>query len=168
MRILISLCSIAFLLSDFAFAQKKKLSNVLATSESVMKSSPGGNSKNKNRKERKPGKKKDNVSPMKLPPIPKNGNAPQLRSDKRLRMGIEQIDTAVHWIDRFIGDVLTKDGQKPNPSANDFISLSRLYLDIVGRIPTDDEATVFLKDRAKLLAPKEVSKCVDQLIESIH
>ncbi len=145
MKFFVFFCSVSLLLS--VFAQKKTASGVSLAKEGVIKSSPEGKEKNKKRKERKPGKNKENVSPMKLPPLPKNGNAPQVRSDKRLRMEIDQIKTAAHWIDRFIGDALVKVGQKPNPPANDFIFLRRIYLDVVGRIPTDDEATVFLKDK---------------------
>ena len=162
MKILISLCSIAFLLSDFAFAQKKKLSNVLATSESVMKSSLGGNSKNKNRKERKPGKKKENATVKGIPPLPHIGNALPVKPDNRFRMEITQIESAAHWIDRFISEALAKAGQKPNSPANDFVFLRRIYLDAVGRIPTDDEAATFLKDRD----PKKRRKLIDKLLLS--
>ncbi len=91
MKNLISLCSIAFLLSDFAFAQKKKFSNVLSASESVMKSSPGGNSKNKNRKERKPGKKKENATVKGIPPLPHIENALPVKPDNRFRMEISYL-----------------------------------------------------------------------------
>lgn len=47
-------------------------------------------------------------------------------------------------IDALIEQDLAKHGQEPRPLANDATWLRRVYLDLVGRIPTSDEARRFL------------------------
>ena len=160
MKLFVFFFSVSLSLS--VFAQKKTASGVSLAKQGVMNSSAEGKEKNKKRKERNRGKKKDNATLTKLPPVPKNGNAPRVKSNKQLRMEIDQIKTAAHWIDRFIGEALAKAGQKPNSPADDFIFLRRIYLDVVGRIPTDDEATVFLKDKDS----EKRRKLVDKLLVS--
>ncbi len=50
----------------------------------------------------------------------------------------------------------------PNPMTNDNQFLRRIYLDVVGRIPTYDEADAFLNDRS----PDKRAKLIDKLLES--
>lgn len=56
-------------------------------------------------------------------------------------------------ISRQIDDLLAQDwkaaGIKPNPPASDEIFLRRVYLDVIGRIPTAEEATAFLDSTDK-------------------
>ncbi len=57
---------------------------------------------------------------------------------------------------------LTKAGQQPNAPASDERSVRRLYLDIVGRIPTAAETAVFVDSKA----PDKRPKLIDQLLTS--
>jgi hypothetical protein len=77
-------------------------------------------------------------------------------------METSQIETAASWVDRYVGDALIKAGQKPNLPAGDFVFLRRIYLDGVGRIPTDDEASSFLKNKD----PEKRRKLIDKLLLS--
>lgn len=97
-----------------------------------------------------------------MPAIPEIANAPPVRPDGKLRMEVDQIKTAALWVDRYVGVALNKAGQKPNPPSDDFVFLRRIYLDAVGRIPTDDEASTFLKDKD----PEKRRKLIDKLLLS--
>ena len=97
-----------------------------------------------------------------MPAIPEIANAPPIRPDGKLRMEVDQIKTAALWVDRYVGGALNKAGQKPNPPSDDFVFLRRIYLDAVGRIPTDDEASTFLKDKD----PEKRRKLIDKLLLS--
>ena len=112
------------------------------------------------RLDRKQGETK--TSSIGMPAIPKIANAPPIRPDGKLRMEVDQIKTAALWVDRYVGDALHKAGQKPNPPSDDFVFLRRIYLDAVGRIPTDDEASTFLKDKD----PEKRRKLIDKLLLS--
>ena len=96
------------------------------------------------------------------PSLPAIRNAPPVRPDGKLRMEVSQIKTAALWVDRFVGDALAKAGQKPNLPSDDFVFLRRIYLDAGGRIPTDDEAASFLKDKD----PEKRRKLIDKLLLS--
>ena len=102
------------------------------------------------------------TSSIGVPAIPKIANAPPVRPDGKLRMEVDQIKTAALWVDRYVGVALNKAGQKPNPPSDDFVFLRRIYLDAVGRIPTDDEASTFLKDKD----PEKRRKLIDKLLLS--
>jgi hypothetical protein len=97
-----------------------------------------------------------------LPSLPAIRNAPPVRPDGKLRMEVSQIKTAALWVDRFVGDALAKAGQKPNLPSDDFVFLRRIYLDAAGRIPTDDEASSFLKSKD----PEKRRKLIDELLLS--
>ena len=112
------------------------------------------------RLDRKQGETK--TSSIGMPAIPKIANAPPIRPDGKLRMEVDQIKTAALWVDRYVGVALNKAGQKPNPPSDDFVFLRRIYLDAVGRIPTDDEASTFLKDKD----PEKRRKLIDKLLLS--
>ncbi len=116
--------------------------------------------KKQNRADGKKGK--DQPGLAKLPPLPEIRNAPPVRPDGRLRMEVGQIQAAALWVDRFVGDALAKAGRKPNLPADDFVFLRRIYLDAVGRIPTDDEAGAFLKNKD----PEKRRKLIDRLLLS--
>ena len=57
---------------------------------------------------------------------------------------------------------LKRANQTPNAPANDEVFARRLYLDVVGRIPTHDEVTSFLADKS----PDKRAKLVDALLNS--
>ena len=97
-----------------------------------------------------------------LPSLPAIRNAPPVRPDGKLRMEVSQIKTAALWVDRFVGEALAKAGQKPNLPSDDFVFLRRIYLDAAGRIPTDDEASSFLKSKD----PEKRRKLIDELLLS--
>lgn len=65
-------------------------------------------------------------------------------------------------IDRLIRANLTAHDLTPNPRAPDEVLVRRLYLDIVGRIPTQEESTAFLESDQ----PDKVSALVEELIGS--
>jgi len=71
-------------------------------------------------------------------------------------------DPASAMIDKLVLDGLTKAGQKPNAPAKDEVFLRRVYLDIIGRTPTADEALAFLNDKT---ADKR-SRLIDTLLLS--
>jgi hypothetical protein len=50
-------------------------------------------------------------------------------------------------IDELIEQDLSKHGEEPRPLANDFVWLRRIYLDLVGRIPTGGETKRFFSDK---------------------
>ena len=132
------------------------------TNESPEKASAQGTKKEKkqNRADRKKGKVQ--VTSKDLPPLPEIRNVPPVRPNGKLRMETGQIEAAALWVDRFVGDALAKAGQKPNPPSDDFVFLRRIYLDAVGRIPTDDEAAYFLKNKD----PEKRRKLIDKLLLS--
>jgi hypothetical protein len=65
-------------------------------------------------------------------------------------------------IDELVNAKLAKEKITPNKSASDEIFVRRVYLDVVGRIPTLQETTQFLKDSD----PEKRSKLIDELIAS--
>ncbi|MGI8601835.1 MAG: DUF1549 domain-containing protein [Verrucomicrobiales bacterium] len=71
-------------------------------------------------------------------------------------------DPASQNIDRLVEEGLVKAGLKPNPPASDEIFVRRIHLDIIGRIPTAQEAADFLNSKA----PDKRSKLIDQLLMS--
>jgi hypothetical protein len=65
-------------------------------------------------------------------------------------------------IDELVNAKLAKEKITPNKPASDEIFVRRVYLDVVGRIPTLQETTQFLKDSD----PEKRSKLIDELIAS--
>jgi hypothetical protein len=63
-------------------------------------------------------------------------------------------------IDELVNAKLAKEKITPNKPASDEIFVRRVYLDVVGRIPTLQETTQFLKDSD----PEKRSKLIDELI----
>ena len=124
MKRFIFICSFAFCLSFFTFGQTSKVSDVSVKPASPPKPSSTVQGKNNKRKERNRAKK--GISTLaRLPSLSKIGNALPVKPDNRLRMEIAQIESAAHWIDRFVSDALAKAGQKPNSGADDFIFVRR-------------------------------------------
>ena len=65
-------------------------------------------------------------------------------------------------IDRLIKTGLAENDLKPNPLAGDEVMVRRLYLDIIGRIPTQAEAASFIQSKDA----EKIPKLVDELIGS--
>jgi hypothetical protein len=75
---------------------------------------------------------------------------------------LSRVLTDAATVDRMINANLAKNKTQPNRSISDEVFVRRIYLDIVGRIPTYDETTTFLgsKDKAKR------STLIDKLLAS--
>ena len=117
--------------------------------------------KKKNR-ERREAKKDDYVSFPRIAGLAPKGNSPQIESNKKFRMSVDQIKSASLWVDRTVGGALVKNGVQPNKQTDDFVFVRRVYLDVAGRIPTDVEARDFLNDKD----PEKRRKIIDQLLIS--
>ena len=73
-----------------------------------------------------------------------------------------EIDRIADEIDRLVQQKLEADGVSRNPRTTDEQFVRRLYLDIVGRIPTLEETTAFLNSNA----PDKRARLIDQLLDS--
>lgn len=77
-------------------------------------------------------------------------------------VNIAQAETVARRVDELLIADLTRNGLEPRPPAADSVWLRRVYLDLVGRIPTTGEARQFLAD-AK---PGKKARLVDGLLAS--
>lgn len=77
-------------------------------------------------------------------------------------VSIEKIQAISDEIDRLVEAKLVSHDQEPNRLADDATFLRRVYLDVVGRIPTYIEAKAFLASKDD----DRRSKLIDQLLES--
>jgi hypothetical protein len=66
-----------------------------------------------------------------------------------------------NFIDRFAWDKLEQLGIQPSPAASDEEFLRRVFLDVIGTLPTADEARQFYADAR----PDKRSRWIDQLLE---
>lgn len=73
-----------------------------------------------------------------------------------------KVQSASKKIDQLVDKGLKKHKVKPNPRTTDEVFLRRVYLDIVGRIPTLQEAKAFLDSNDK----NKRSKLIDKLLDS--
>lgn len=73
-----------------------------------------------------------------------------------------QVAAAAAQIDKLVLASLGKAGQRANAPATDDQIVRRMYLDIAGRIPTAEETSAFIYDKA----PDKRAKLVDKLIGS--
>ncbi len=71
---------------------------------------------------------------------------------------------STHPIDGFVFSRLEKEGLKPSPPADKAALLRRVFLDLIGLLPTPAEADAFLKDDS----PDAYEKLVDRLLKSPH
>ena len=121
-----------------------------------------------NRKEKKKNRQSREVIISSPPASPKieglapKDNSPPIESNLELRMSLDQIKSASLWIDRTVGNRLIKSGLQPNKQTDDFVFVRRIYLDVAGRIPTDEEASSFLKNND----PEKRRKLIDRLLIS--
>jgi hypothetical protein len=70
----------------------------------------------------------------------------------------------INPIDRFVFSRLEKEGLKPSLQADKATLLRRVFLDLIGLLPTPAEADEFLKDQS----PDAYEKLVDRLLKSPH
>jgi hypothetical protein len=73
-----------------------------------------------------------------------------------------QVAAAAAQIDKLVLAGLAKAGQRANALATDDQIVRRMYLDIAGRIPTAEETSAFIHDKA----PDKRAKLIDKLIGS--
>ena len=73
----------------------------------------------------------------------------------------EPID-ASSQIDAIIQRDLKKHNLKPNPPANEVQFVRRVYLDVIGRIPSDEELAKFYSDNRK----DRRARLIDELLDS--
>lgn len=66
-----------------------------------------------------------------------------------------------NFIDGHVWDKLAKLGLEPSPPASDGTFLRRAYLDVIGRLPTPDEARTFLNDQS----PNRRAELIDSLLD---
>jgi hypothetical protein len=78
------------------------------------------------------------------------------------KLKADYVKKAAYQIDFHIGSTLVAKGLKFNPPATDSQFVRRVYLDTIGRIPTAEEATLFLKDNT----PDKRAKLIDALLAS--
>ena len=74
----------------------------------------------------------------------------------------EQEKKISDYIDKLINDDLQKNNIKPNAPISDEVFLRRVYLDVVGRIPTIDEYNSFMNSQN----PNRRDSIIDSLFES--
>lgn len=72
------------------------------------------------------------------------------------------VKKAAFEIDRRLGTEFQKKGLKPLPPVDDSRFMRRLYLDVIGRIPTYEEVTTFLNNTA----PDKREKLINTLLDS--
>jgi len=90
------------------------------------------------------------------------------------RTGVSfQRPPAANFIDKLVWDKLQRLGIPPSAAADDATFLRRAYLDVIGTLPTAEEARAFLKECSAerqgpgkpATAPRARAKLVDQLLE---
>jgi hypothetical protein len=69
-----------------------------------------------------------------------------------------------HPVDAFVRDRLAKHGLKPSPEADKPTLIRRVFLDLIGLLPTPREVEAFLNDDS----PDAYEKLVDRLLASPH
>jgi len=84
------------------------------------------------------------------------------KSQPRPPMDQRVIDNAAARLDQTIHTALQANQLSPNPASPDTLFLRRIYLDTIGRIPTQEESETFLADRS----PDKRSKLINQLLNS--
>ena len=84
------------------------------------------------------------------------------KSQPRPPMDQRVVDSAAARLDQTVNDALQAGKIAPNPASPDTLFLRRIYLDTIGRIPTQEEAEAFLADRA----PDKRSRLINQLLNS--
>src|ERR1051326_2560428 len=84
------------------------------------------------------------------------------RQRKSQPPSLAEIQAAARNIDQYLQAGYKEHKVQPNPPANDDVFLRRIYLDIVGRIPTGPETLAFRDDHD----PNKRAKLIDKLLDS--
>ena len=111
--------------------------------------------------------------PPRRPPAMKKKREPMVERQSPEAADVEQLMprmaaatadeiSAAKQIDKLIADKLEEHEIRPLPRASDEVFLRRAYLDIAGRIPTFEEAAVFLNDSSL----DKRRRLVDELLDS--
>ena len=74
----------------------------------------------------------------------------------------DQVKRAAANIDRLVVADLKKHDLQPAPAANELVLVRRIYLDVIGRIPTMDEMDQYFSNEA----PDRLPKLIDDLLAS--
>jgi hypothetical protein len=75
---------------------------------------------------------------------------------------VETLPPAKNFIDELVFAKLKKVGMPPSPVCDDGTFLRRVTVDLAGRLPTPEEAKVFLADTS----PDKRDRCIDRLLDS--
>ena len=78
------------------------------------------------------------------------------------RITDEQVSIAANRIDDLVVANLKKHEQTPAPAASELVLLRRVYLDVIGRIPTAGEMEQFLSTKD----PNRLNRLIDDLLDS--
>src|SRR5215203_2342907 len=78
------------------------------------------------------------------------------------RPGEKNVEQAAHQVDELIAAELFKPDTKLAPKVNDATYLRRVWLDIVGDIPTPEHVTAFVLDPAKNKRERIVNELLDK------
>lgn len=97
-----------------------------------------------------------------LPPPAPIGNAPQPAVNTTLRLDPATLAKVASVVDRRVREGLSAAGLSPNPPASDSVFVRRIYLDVVGRIPSEEEAAAF---HARV-EPDKRRRLIDELLVS--
>jgi len=79
-----------------------------------------------------------------------------------VRAQLPPVQTFADKVDALIAAKLEAEKQQPNALAGDEIFVRRVYLDVIGRVPTQAEALAFVESQA----PGKRAKLIDQLLAS--
>lgn len=93
---------------------------------------------------------------------PHGAKAASVEAKPKGQMDAGMVVDAARKIDSLLEKGWDAHGIKPNPEASDEVFLRRIYLDVVGRIPTYREAADFYADQD----PGKRGKLIDQLLNS--
>ncbi|MBB5036263.1 PSD1 and planctomycete cytochrome C domain-containing protein [Prosthecobacter dejongeii] len=76
------------------------------------------------------------------------------------------LPAAIHPVDAFIKQRLTREGLKPSPEAAPETLIRRVSLDLTGLPPTPEEVTAFVQDFKS--SPKAYERMIEKLLSSPH
>ena len=121
---------------------------------------PKGRDRKTERRNRK--KKDQEVVSGELPPLAEIANQPRVSPNLELRLSDADVAKAAAWIDHYLGLGFKKAGQRLNAPASDNVFVRRVYLDVAGRIPTDEETVAFVESKD----PGKRAALIDDLLVS--
>ena len=102
------------------------------------------------------------IEPLELGPLSRVKNPPPVAINRELALSRQQVQQGADAVDQRIAAKLVAEGQKRNAPSSDEIFVRRIYLDVVGRIPTPEEVKSFVKDGN----PDKRAALIDNLLVS--